>query len=116
MSKFILKIIFASITFYLIARFFPNLISLKAPEYAFWAGLILCMINLLIKPLLFLLTLPINILTLGLFTLILDTWMILLTAKILPGVTIFGFGAAFICALVITALNILFRPAKEDCY
>ncbi len=113
MSKLILKIVISSITFYLIARFFPNLILLQNPENAFWAGLILSLVNLLIKPLLFLLTLPISIITLGLFTLVLDTWMILLTAKILPGMSIASFGAAFICALVITALNVLLKP-KED--
>ena len=78
MRKLMLKVIANMVAFYCAAKLFPGM-QLDGIATAVWAGLILGIVNLLLRPILFLLTLPVNFLTLGLFTLILNTWMVMLT-------------------------------------
>lgn len=54
-------------------------------------ALVLGIINAILKPVLLILTLPINILTLGLFTFVLNAILIIIVSKIVPGFTIDGF-------------------------
>ncbi len=81
-----------------------------------WAGVFLGLVNLLLRPILLLLTLPINVLTLGLFTLVVNTWMIMLTGFFTPGLSIHGFGTAFLTSLIVTVCNWVTRDAyrKKD--
>lgn len=71
---------------------------------SFWSALIAAvvigLVNAIIRPLALLLTLPINILTLGLFTLVINALMFWLASALVPGFTVTGFWAAFIGALV----------------
>jgi putative membrane protein len=68
---------------------------------------VLGLVNLLIRPLLLLLTLPLNILTLGLFTFVINALLILLTSAIVPGFTVTGFGWALLFSLVLSIINYL---------
>jgi Predicted membrane protein len=112
MRKLLLKIIANMAAFYCAAKLFPA-IHLSGMETAVWAGLILGAVNLLIRPLLFLITLPVNLLTLGLFTLVLNTWMVMLTDKFLSGLQIPGFWLALGTAIVVSVCNMVIQ-ALED--
>ncbi|SET17442.1 putative membrane protein [Natronincola peptidivorans] len=68
-------------------------------------GVILWLINLILRPLLLLITLPINMITLGIFTLVINTWMIMLADTIMRGVHISGFWLSLLLAMLIMALN-----------
>ena len=69
------------------------------------AALVLGLLNALIRPLLILLTLPITVLTLGLFTLVINAALILFMGTIVKGVAIAGFGPAFLAALFLWAVG-----------
>lgn len=69
------------------------------------AAFILGIINVTIKPLLVLLTLPVTILTLGLFTFVINAFMIMLSASIVPGFSVDSFGWALIFSIVLTVIN-----------
>ncbi|MFA6548518.1 MAG: phage holin family protein, partial [Candidatus Margulisiibacteriota bacterium] len=71
------------------------------------AALVLGLINIFLKPIILLLTLPINIVTLGLFTLIINTGLFYLTAMLVKGFTITGFWAAFWGAFVFSLISLL---------
>lgn len=103
----ILKILVNIAGFYLAALFFPN-ITYDYPSALLWAGIVLGIVNVLVRPILVLLTLPITILTFGLFTLIINTLMVLLTGFLIGGLHIPGFWYAFIVAIFISILNMLF--------
>ena len=78
-------------------------------------ALVMGIINAFIKPILLILTLPINILTLGLFTFILNAVLILVVTKIVPGFTVDGFFWALILSIVLAAINFFLHslnPAK----
>jgi len=62
-------------------------------------------INATIRPVLLLLTLPINLLTLGLFTLVINGFMLWLVALVVRGFEIQTFGAAFIAALILMFIS-----------
>ena len=64
------------------------------------AALIIGLVNALIRPLILLLTLPVNILTLGLFTLVVNALMFWLASSIAKGFDVANFKAAFLGALV----------------
>lgn len=68
-------------------------------------ALILGIINAFLKPVLLILTLPINILTLGLFTFVLNAVLILLVSKVVPGFVVDGFFWAFIFGIVLSIAN-----------
>lgn len=87
---------------------------------SFWSALITSavfgLINALVRPILLILTLPVNILTLGLFTLIINALMFWLAGSIVKGFYIQGFAAAFWGALVywiiVTLINFLEKTSK----
>lgn len=68
-------------------------------------AVVLGIINAIIKPILIILTLPINILTLGLFTFVINALLILLASKIVPGFTVDGFGWAFLFSILLSLIN-----------
>jgi putative membrane protein len=69
------------------------------------AALLLGILNALIRPILIILTLPINILTLGLFTFIINGVMLWFVSFIIKGFLIQGFWAAVIGALIISIVS-----------
>lgn len=81
---------------------------------AILAAIVIGIINAFIKPVLFILTLPINIVTLGLFSLITNALLILLAAAIVPNFDISGFWAAFLFSIVLSLINLLFGLLKQD--
>lgn len=67
---------------------------------AFITAFVIGLINAIIRPILLVLSLPINILTLGLFTFVINALMFWLASALVPGFQVAGFGAALIGALV----------------
>lgn len=68
-------------------------------------ALILGLINAFIRPLLILLTLPLNILTLGLFILVINALLIMLAAAIVPGFSVQGFWWALLFGVVLAVIG-----------
>ena len=69
------------------------------------AALVLGFLNAVLKPLLVLLTLPITIVTLGIFYLVLNAILFALASVLVPGFVVDGFGWAFLGALVMSVLS-----------
>lgn len=78
------------------------------------AGLILALLNMLIKPVLVLFTLPAVILTLGLFMLVINGLVVLLASALYPPLHIHGFWAAVFAGLMIGLVNYLVTRLLED--
>jgi len=75
---------------------------------AFVLAVVLGLINITLKPILTILTLPLTIVTLGLFSLVVNALLILLASAIVPGFAVAGFWWALIFALVLSFINLLF--------
>lgn len=74
---------------------------------AFLAALVLGLVNTFIKPVLLILTLPVNILTLGLFTFVINALMILLASSVVDGFKVSGFWWALLFSLILSVVNYL---------
>lgn len=77
------------------------------------AAVVLAALNLFIRPILFILTLPINILTLGLFSLVINAALVLLASFVVPGFIVTGFWAAFLFALTLAVVNWVFNAWSQ---
>jgi putative membrane protein len=77
-------------------------------------SIILGFINATIRPLILLITLPLNLLTLGLFTLVINGFMLWLVSLFVKGFNVQSFGAAFIAALLITIVSSLISFLVKD--
>ncbi len=80
-------------------------LRIKSIEMGIVAAGILGVINAVIRPVVLILTLPINLLTLGLFTLIINAAMLQLVSMVVPGFIIDSFSAAFFGALIISLVS-----------
>ena len=70
------------------------------------ASVAIALVNLVIKPVLVFFTLPINILTLGLFILVINALLFMFVAYLIPGVEVDGFWSAFLGALLLSIISI----------
>lgn len=100
----IIQLLINAIAFYVTAYLVPGFII------SGWQALIVVsvvwgILTLLIKPILTILTLPINILTLGLFSFVINAILLLIMSKIVPGFSVLGFGVALIASVVLALVN-----------
>ncbi len=77
-------------------------------------AIVLGILNAVIKPILFLLTLPLTIITLGLFTFILNAFMILLASKIVPGFHVDNFWWALLFGIILSIFNSFLQNSKKE--
>jgi putative membrane protein len=101
----------------LIAAYFIPGVRVASFFSALWVALFLGIVNLFLKPVLVLITLPINILTLGLFTFVINAALILLASYFITGFQVAGFWWALIYGIVLSVvhylLNLIVGP-RED--
>lgn len=69
------------------------------------AGLLLGLVNAIVRPVIIILTLPITIVTLGLFLLVINALMVLLVGKLMGGFSVDGFFAAMLTAIIVSVVS-----------
>lgn len=102
--RFLARVVLNGIAIIVAAYFVPGL-QLSGPDAALIAGAILGFVNAIVRPVLFLLTLPVTLLTLGLFIFVLNAACLGLTAALVPGFDIAGFWGAFFGAIIVTIVS-----------
>ena len=75
---------------------------------------VLALLNVLLKPILVILTIPITILTLGLFLLVINTILVMLASWLVPGFTVDGFWWALLFSVVLSIINSVFGGFKDS--
>lgn len=80
---------------------------------AFVGAFILAVVNTIVKPVLFVLTLPFTLVTLGLFLLVLNAMMLALTDWLVAGIRIDGFGTTFLAALLLSLVGMIWKSATK---
>lgn len=71
------------------------------------AATVLGLINVFIRPVLWLLTAPLSVLTFGLFVLVINALMIMLAAALVPGFEVKGFGSALLAAIIMAVIGVI---------
>lgn len=102
----LLRWILNALLLYIVAFVVPG-VQFSSTWAIFMTAIVFGLVNALIRPLIILLTLPVNILTLGLFTLVINALMFWLASTIVRGFEVVGFASAFWGALVYWLLVML---------
>jgi putative membrane protein len=88
-----------------LATVWVNGVFIDTPSTLILAGLLLGIVNSIVRPIAILLTLPMTIVTLGLFLLVINAGMVALVAWVLPGMHIAGFWSAFWTAVLVSVVS-----------
>ena len=112
--RILLSILVNILSVFFTAHILPG-IHLKNLWTVLWVALVLGVVNAVLRPVIFILTLPINILTLGLFSFVIMGLLVYLVSLIVPGFKVDNFGWAILFASIVAIINwILWRviPGK----
>ena len=99
----------------LVANLYPG-VEVKNFTSALIAAFVLGLLNTLLRPILVLLTLPVTVLTLGLFLFVINALMFYWAAALLDGFQVRGFSAALIGSLLYTLLGLVINSALESLF
>lgn len=108
--SFFLKILTNSLVLLIFSRILPQSITIKDYLTAIIAALILAFLNEFLKPFLKLIGFPITVLTFGLFSLVINGFILWLVSKLSPGMEIHGFGWAIILAALMGLIDVWLTP------
>jgi putative membrane protein len=110
--KLIVRWLLLAAALLLVANLYPG-VTVSGFGVAMIAALVLGLLNTLVRPLLVLLTLPVTLITLGLFLFVINALMFWAAAKLLDGFEVTGFGAALIGSLIYSACGMVIDIAIE---
>jgi putative membrane protein len=111
--KIIIRILITALALVLVANLIPG-IEVENFYAAIIAALILGLLNIFVKPLLVLLTLPITILTLGLFMFVINAGLFLFASSFVKGFSVDGFLPALIGSLLVSIISAIGNSLLGD--
>ena len=98
------RLLLVTLSLLVVGEYTPG-IELSGLYAAIVAAVVLALLNIFVRPILFLLTLPINIITLGIFTFIINAGLFWFAASFLAGFTVSGFWPALVGSLVVSLVS-----------
>ena len=110
---FLLRVVANALAIFLAASIVPG-IEIRGVLAALGAGLVLGLVNAVVRPILVLLTLPLTLVTLGLFLFVLNGLCLLLTSLLVKGFEVHGFWAAIFGALIVSVVSWLLTTFLSD--
>lgn len=118
MTKFFLRWAINAIALYVAVQFVAGINFVGSWTGLLWLALIIGLLNALVRPVLKLLTFPLIILTLGLFTIVINTIVLMLTSSIGQafnlGLTVDGFWSALLGSIVISLVSVMLSLILRD--
>lgn len=106
--NFIKRAVIATAVFLIYAQVFPGQLFVASFGVAVVGALVLGVLNGLLRPILVVLSIPITILTLGLFLIVLNGLMLSMMTWFVPGIVFSSFGSTMVLAIIISVLNMIF--------
>ena len=112
--KLIIRLLLSALAVVILAKFLPG-VSLDTYTTGIIVAVVLVLLNNILRPILVILTLPITIITLGLFLLIINACMVLLADKFIDGFAVSSIWTAILFSVLLSILqSILYSLLKED--
>ncbi|MCF8304366.1 MAG: phage holin family protein [Bacteroidales bacterium] len=104
--NFLIKIIISSFAVVITSYLLPGVM---VDDYltAILVAIVLALLNTVLKPILVILTIPITVITLGLFLIVINALIILLASEWVPGFTVGGFGLAILFSIILSIITYL---------
>jgi putative membrane protein len=112
MKKLIIRLLVNALVIFLIAQLLPGF-DVQSIYTAIIVAIVLGLINVTLRPLLIILTLPITIVTLGLFIFILNALLLKFASTIVKGFELTGFLPALVASLIISFVNIVIKNSDS---
>jgi putative membrane protein len=113
-KNLIIRLFINAVALWVAARFVPGIELSGEFGPVLLVAAVFGLVNALIKPVILLLSLPFVILTLGLFTLVINALMLMLTAGLVGALSVSGFWAALFGSLLISVVSTLFSVVLPD--
>lgn len=110
--KLVVRWLLLAAALLLVAHLYPG-ITVASFGAAMMAAFVIGLLNTLVRPLLVLLTLPVTLLTLGLFLFVINAWMFWWAGSMFDGFNVPGFGAALVGSLIYSACGMVIDAAME---
>lgn len=110
---FLVRVLINAVAIYVVAAIVPG-IEVSGVLAAIGAGLVLGLINAIVRPILIVLTLPVTLLTLGLFIFVLNGVCLWLTSLLVKGFVVRGVWAAIFGALLISVVSWILNAFVSD--
>ena len=105
--KLLIRILVTALLVMVITHFFPSIAFVDGFRSSVIVAIILALLNLFVKPVLVLFTLPVTILTFGLFLLVINAIIIILCSKLVDGFRVDGFIGALLFSIILSLLQSL---------
>jgi putative membrane protein len=107
----LMQLLINAVGFFITARIVPGLV-IESWETLGIVAVVWGVLSIILKPILVILTLPVNFMTLGLFTFVINAGLIMLMSAIVPGFGVKSFGTALLAAVVLSLLNVVLGKLK----
>ena len=111
--KFILKLLLTAVAVIILAKVLPG-VEVVSYSYAILVALVIGFLKVIVKPILVILTLPVTIITFGLFLLVINATIILLADYFLSGFNVDGLGWALLFSLLLSFLQSILRSLIKE--
>ena len=111
--RWIINLLVTAVVVYVLSMLLKPHVSINSFTTAIIFALVLAVLNAIVKPLLIILTLPLTIITLGLFLLVINVLIILLADKFVSGIKIDGFWWAFIFGLLLSVVSSILQKLQK---
>jgi putative membrane protein len=113
--KFIMRILISTAAVMLTGYLLPErMVHVDGIKTALLVALVLSFLNSVVKPILIVLTIPVTLISLGLFLLVINAGIILLADYFIEGFQVHGFWAALIFSLILSVINALFGNSDNN--
>ena len=113
MNNFLIRLILSAVAVFICATVLPGA-HVDGFLMAIVVAGVLAILNVLIKPFLVILTIPITLVTLGLFLLVINTILVMLASWLVPGFTVDGFWWALVFSVLLSIINSVFGGLDES--
>ena len=111
--RFILNILITAVVVYVLSKLLAPHVAINSITTAIIFAIVLGILNFIVKPLLIILTIPLTIITLGLFLLVINVIIIMLADKLVSGIKIDGFLWACIFAALLSVVSTLLNKLEK---
>ena len=110
--QLIINWIVSAIAILIVAYILPG-VSVASFWTALVVAVVLGLVNAVIRPIILALTLPVNVMTLGLFTFVINALLVMLAARVVDGFAVANFWWALLFSLLLSLVNMLFRGTTD---
>jgi putative membrane protein len=109
---FLIRLIVSAVAVILSAYILPG-VSVRSFWTALWVALILTLLNVFVTPIMILLTIPITIITFGLFLFVINAIIILIASALISGFQVKGLGWALIYSIILTIMSYILEEVTN---